>query len=430
MAILRTAKELKIDPITWKGAETTIAADNPGLDPKGQEFNQKVVDLLSKTGQIKSRVISLSEEKIIEITGLGKRKLSKTVPSRPEETKKWVQQKDKGLAEASKIPETEFISPLNLIGPRLPTAEDALAGTAGILASQGSPMSKAERDRFLAIKKAQADAASAAKVKADKEAQREADRVALEQLRLQKESELIQYKSDYFASPQVGIHIGDRWVGNAITIEFTENVSKSPLYGYASTHFDAVAKGNVIVQGQFSIAYTGENYLPAILDRYRRGEGVADSVPFLLQDPIERAKKLFWNLENVDEPVNTRPLTYGYSGGKTGMVGDGFNIRVFYGSQNFLLDSFEGSAGNLKFSGPVQTITNVHLTSRSFIIQPTGDPIGESYTFFARSITTGVRRQSINPNKVLRSRQGQINVATVTGTTPTGLRNEPNNGPV
>ncbi len=341
---------------------------------------------------------------------LGNKKLSIDIPPDPLGFEAWKRQEKQGFAEAVK---EETTPSLNLFDTPSQLSNIATGTVAGETAAE-----------LIVRKKKENEAIEAQRIRD----QAEADRAILEQMKNKKEGELLQYKTDYFASPQVGIYIGDRWVGNAITIEFTENVSKSPLYGYASTHFDAVAKGNVIVQGQFSIAYTGENYLPAILQRYKDTEGVGDTVPFLVKDPIERAKKLFWNLENINESVKTLPLEYGYFEGKTGLVGNGFNIRVFYGSQKFLLDSFGTGSGNLKFEGPVQTILNVHLTSRSLIVQPTGDPIGESYTFFARAITTGVSRQSINPNRVLRSRQGQINISTTTGTTPTNARNEPNSG--
>jgi len=418
-----------VDPNLWKVGVSTVTASNPGLTPDTPEHDQAVVDLLRKSG-VRPQAQAITAPRSGEVFGFGTRKVSPTVPTDPKEYKKWQAAKNKGLAESTSVPRIEVIGPHQLIGPARPTAEDAISGT-GINISPTGPLSPAEREKYLGLRNEQERKRIAAdKARADKNAREEADRVAMEQLRLQKESELLQYKTDYFASPQIGIYIGDRWLGNAVTIEFTENVSKAPLYGYASTHFDAVSKGNVIVQGQLTIAYTGENYLPAILDRYHRGEGIGDSIPFDVKDPIERAKKLFWNLENINEPVDTKPLQYGYFGGKTGLVGNGFNIRVFYGSQNFLLDSF-GTAGDLKFSGPIQTIRNVHLTSRSLVIQPTGDPIGETYTFFARSITTGVQRQSISPNKVIRNRDGQNTpIATTSGTTPSGLRNEPNRGPV
>ncbi len=422
----------KIDPGTWNSGVATIIQTRPELTPDTALFLQAVMDLLIGVGQgDRAKFIGPTGTEL-EKQGkalFGTQIVSPIVPTEPKETKKWKAAVDKGLKETSTTPKLTRKELQSFPGLSNPPAEEAIS-KGGVFISPGSPLSDSERTRMLELqdeqerKRTEADAA-----KAQLEQQREADRVAIEQLRLQKESELIQYKTDYFASPQVGIYIGDRWVGNAVTIEFTENVSKAPLYGYASTHFDAVAKGNVIVQGQLSIAYTGENYLASILRNYQTTEGGGDSVPFAVKDPIERAKKLFWNLENIHEPVLTKPLEYGYHGGKTGAVGSGFNIRVFYGAQNFLIDSF-GSSGELKFSGPVQTIINVHLTSRSIVIQPTGDPIGETYTFFARLITTGVQRNSINPNRIIRSRDAQNTpIATTTGTTPTGLRNEPAAGP-
>lgn len=250
--------------------------------------------------------------------------------------------------------------------------------------------------------------------------------------RAAEEKRYIGYFNPYFAGVQCAIFIGDRWVDDVITIEYTESVSKAPLYGYSSQHFDAIAKGNIIVQGQFAIAYTGPNYLPSILERYGSTVGSSDILSGDIGDPIERAKKLFWKLESPNDPASTIPLQYGYVRGVTGEVRRGFDIRVFFGGQEFIRDTITTprtpsdttprspeevmfGIDSVSASGPIEVIQNVHLTSRSVIVAPSGEPIAESYSFLASGVTTKGRTAGQRITAVPTSRSGNIPVATLGG---------------
>jgi hypothetical protein len=202
-----------------------------------------------------------------------------------------------------------------------------------------------------------------------------------------------EYPNPYYAGPQVGLFIGDTWVSDVVTISYTETVNKVPLYGYASTHFNAVAKGTVLVQGQFAIAYTQPNYLQTILARYSTSEGRLAMFPTQISDPIEKAKKLFWKLEDLQNTVNLTPLEYGYEYGVTGQVRNGFDIRVFYGASEFVTNSVLRRASiytgaDIKTKGVIEEIKNVHLTSRGLSVTPSGEPIAEIYSFFASHVQT------------------------------------------
>lgn len=72
------------------------------------------------------------------------------------------------------------------------------------------------------------------------------------------------YKSDYFCGTQAKIYFGDIWVDDIITIQYSTNQNKTPIYGYASEHYDAVAPGTVLVEGQMTIAFKEVGYLNVI----------------------------------------------------------------------------------------------------------------------------------------------------------------------
>ena len=75
------------------------------------------------------------------------------------------------------------------------------------------------------------------------------------------------YDVEYFTASQVGIYLGDILLDEAASILFSVNQSKSPIFGYASRYFDAVATGNTIVNGQITINFIDSGYLFAALAR-------------------------------------------------------------------------------------------------------------------------------------------------------------------
>ena len=72
------------------------------------------------------------------------------------------------------------------------------------------------------------------------------------------------YPYDYYAGTDCKIFFGDIWVDDIITIQYTCEQSKTPIYGYASQNFDAIAKGQIIVQGSLAIAFKETGYLNII----------------------------------------------------------------------------------------------------------------------------------------------------------------------
>lgn len=77
------------------------------------------------------------------------------------------------------------------------------------------------------------------------------------------------YNSEYFSGAQVSVYIGDVWVDDITSITFQVEQKRSPLYGYADQYFRDVAKGQVLVQGSFTINFKEAGYLFLILDRYQ-----------------------------------------------------------------------------------------------------------------------------------------------------------------
>jgi len=75
------------------------------------------------------------------------------------------------------------------------------------------------------------------------------------------------YRLQYFTGTQASIWIGDAWVTECFGVNFQGTQNIIPIFGYASSTFDAVAKGKVLVQGSFEINFIDEGYLYYVLHK-------------------------------------------------------------------------------------------------------------------------------------------------------------------
>lgn len=84
------------------------------------------------------------------------------------------------------------------------------------------------------------------------------------------------YDLDYFSGNSAILYIGDVFVDEVNSFAFTVQQSKIPIYGYASQLFDDVAKGQILVQGSFSVNFKESGYLWLVLQRYMKFKNQVD----------------------------------------------------------------------------------------------------------------------------------------------------------
>lgn len=78
------------------------------------------------------------------------------------------------------------------------------------------------------------------------------------------------YNIDYFSGAQVALYIGDVLLDEVTSLGYQVSQSRTPLYGYSDQYFRAVSKGQVFVQGQFTINFKEAGYLWLVLDTYKK----------------------------------------------------------------------------------------------------------------------------------------------------------------
>ena len=222
------------------------------------------------------------------------------------------------------------------------------------------------------------------------------------QVTTKKRKNFLTYPYDYYAGQMARIFFGHIWVDDIVTIQYALNQNKMPVYGYASQQFDAVARGQIIVNGNFTIAFKETGYLNIInnylvenkgktksksdtlkywlgknkpieqvLDElYMRSEGQSD-----FEDLAESLEDYVWDdFSEKQHRKITRPDEFDYNG-NFGIDRDGFDIVLTFG--DYTDDSAEHT---------VKVINDVHITEENMIVTPDGSPVAVNYTFFGRGL--------------------------------------------
>lgn len=110
------------------------------------------------------------------------------------------------------------------------------------------------------------------------------------------------YNIDYYSGAQVALYIGDVWVDEITSMSYAVHQNRTPLYGYNDQLFRDVSKGQVIVQGEFSINFKEAGYLFVILNRYKNlTEGKSTRMnPFISGDAVSHA--------NIETMINNKEI--------------------------------------------------------------------------------------------------------------------------
>lgn len=213
-----------------------------------------------------------------------------------------------------------------------------------------------------------------------------------------------QYNLDYFSGAQAQIYIGGVLLDEVTTLQWNEHQSKVPLYGYASQYFDEIARGAVIVQGQFSINFVEPNYLYSVLQaltvnsthKAQNKQDLLGKLRNVLNNHEEPASGNSDSLHEAVKKIDNRHdsnLIFGYmndtiwgpskeektpsgKGRVDHIEVNGFDIKIKY--------QLEG-AGRPQCS---QTIENVHILGGSKALVIDEQPIQEVYSFYARRTTS------------------------------------------
>lgn len=216
----------------------------------------------------------------------------------------------------------------------------------------------------------------------------------------------LSYPYDYFTGSNARIFFNQVWVDDIVTIQYSMQQNKAPIFGYSSQQFDVVAKGQIMINGNFTIAFKEAGYLNIIYNTIKglktdnKGKNKKDILNYWLSkgEPIEKiVDKLYMagadqDFEDLSEALEdfvwgnfgvrgnkiTRPDEFDY---KTGNLGEGIDAKGTFDIVMTFGDYTDDAAEHT-----VKILNDVHFTGESAVLTPDGTPVGINYTFFARGI--------------------------------------------
>lgn len=227
-------------------------------------------------------------------------------------------------------------------------------------------------------------------------------------------AEFKRFSADYFSGADMRVYFGNTWIDELTQLQFNLVENVAPIFGYASYTFDAVARGSRQVQGTFRINFKEAYYLHSITNRLEletrqrqssdnnlRAAGSVNVEQLLSragnqsEAEFERLAQQFeeslWGAStdnNMQTRANTRGSdSYFYPAGpREQLAKNGFNILILYGPY----DVNQRTPG---VSVTAHSITGVQLTGVQQVVDGSGQPIQEEYSFIARDL-------DVNANQV------------------------------
>lgn len=216
----------------------------------------------------------------------------------------------------------------------------------------------------------------------------------------------MRYPFEYFCGANVVIYLGAMPLLETCGFSYSIRESKRPIYGYSSRHFDAVARGQVLVEGTLLINYVHQDYLfhaarlaasanPEMVKKDPGAEVVPLGPTGTRESMLSRSSSeiISTNGQDIEDltneiwkPAFTGEVFNGLAGTDNLHDGGGFEIRVAYG--NTATDRPAGDTGLI--------LSRVHFTGRAKTIQIDAETIVEAYSFFARDI-----RSTKNPRPII-----------------------------
>lgn len=222
------------------------------------------------------------------------------------------------------------------------------------------------------------------------------------------------FKFDYYSGSQITVWFGNILLDDINSIQWSRQQNKRPIYGYASQQFDDVAKGTVLIQGNFVVNFRQAGYISTLMEsissiyntlndktlwpEIRKVIGVhlqngtfgpktSQEIQDIANDPqfltlVKAYEDTVWGGGVPGDSQGAGPIITPISPDvlQQEEIPSGFTILVTYGntSQN------QSRTLNDYLHSTTKTLVGVHLIGDSQVIQVGGQPTLEQYDFIAR----------------------------------------------
>lgn len=203
------------------------------------------------------------------------------------------------------------------------------------------------------------------------------------------------YPFEYFCGANVTIRVDGFPILECAGLSYSIAETKRPIYAYHSRLYDAVARGQVLVQGSILVNYVHQDYLfkatelaksrslqdPVLpqdlaIRSLRSVNPLGTKVDPTIEnyiDYIENQKAAYWNTSISPSSNSKYNNTYNLHDG-----GNGYTIEIIFGEQS-----------NVYPNGQTALIIHgVAFTGRGTAIQIDSETIVEQYSFLGRNVAS------------------------------------------
>lgn len=192
------------------------------------------------------------------------------------------------------------------------------------------------------------------------------------------------YGYEYFCGANVVVELEGVPVYECVGLAYSVSESKIPIYGYSSRFFDAVARGQVLVQGKLLVNFVDEDYLKYVILAKKTPTGQQPVSPVTGAEINMNLIGSGQDLEEIEGVAEELKRTYWGGPVSSGNVPRG-NPHDIYGGVDIKI-TFGDRNSETGFNGSTNCILkDVYFTGRAKTIQISEDVIIEEYSFFARN---------------------------------------------
>lgn len=171
----------------------------------------------------------------------------------------------------------------------------------------------------------------------------------------------------YYSSIDAEIYFGSYFIDEIVHIGYQIEQSTLPLFGYNAYVYDEMALGSRLINGQFTINFTRPGYLFELLDLLAKENIATVNTNVEVEDDGATEEEKFNNkimstdYKSIDR--RHRPMWY-----------TGFDINIMFGQE-----SSGSPARHVMLEG-------VHISNSTLALDPSGQPVAETYSFIARDM--------------------------------------------
>lgn len=221
------------------------------------------------------------------------------------------------------------------------------------------------------------------------------------------------YPPEYFSGSNIHIFFSDIYIDEITQLQFNMQEHVMPIYGYNSYTYDTKLRGSRIIQGSFQINFKESDYIRSAvseimgfneeldmnydneMDEHQHDEQRQNELYDIaregwsqeFQKISEEYKKKMWKnsyaqTQNIDVDGD-RPF-FDFS--------DDFNILIKYGPYDMPRSKYrnENLFREKISSGTIIKIVDVQLQNVQQVVNNSGEPIAEQYSFLAKDMSRGV----------------------------------------